>query len=98
MAKRTCFGILIILTMMLGCTSPQKCEPTIQYIEKPVEVKVPVMVKPNVEIPNEPVYPIKSITDKSTEREVAEAYYRTVFMQRDYILLLRKTLEKIKLE
>lgn len=98
MDKRTGIGILVLLFLLSGCGIQGKCEPEIQYIEKPIEVKVPVMVKPNVEIPDEPAYPIRKLTAKSTEKEVVEAYYKTVFMQKDYIVLLKKTLEKIKLE
>ena len=99
MAKRQSIGILVLILLLTGCAGPsQKCEPVIQYIEKPVEVKVPVMVKPNITIPKEPSYPINNITKSSSDQEVTEAYYKTVFMQRDYIVLLKKTLEKIKLE
>ncbi len=97
MVKRKIISLLIFALLLIsGCSLQNGKEANVQYIEKPIEVKVPVLVKPDIKIPNEPEYPIKSLTKNSSNKEVVEAYYKTVFMQRDYIVLLRRTLEKLK--
>ena len=78
---------VILLLILSGCTTKER------YIDRPVYVEVPVMVKPTIEKIEKPAFPIETISDLSTPREVVEAYYNTILIYKVYTNSLELALE-----
>ena len=77
---KICFSFAIILCLC-ACG---KQEPTIQYVDRPVTVEVPVMVQPEFTRPRKPVYYTNKLTWQSTPKEIAEAYVNTILELKRY--------------
>lgn len=83
---------LILALFLFGCAKPQ--QETI-YVDKVVEVAVPVIKYPHIEEIQCPQLPIKKLTLKSTNQEVVEAYVQSVKIQNDCIELYKKTIRAV---
>ena len=85
---------LLILAMVLlcGCAKPVK---EIVYVDRPVEVKVPVTVYPHIEEINCPKLPISKITKDTPDAQVAEYYVRSIRIQKGCLDLYKKTIQEI---
>lgn len=69
---------LILVLFLTGCC-------TTEYIDRPVEVKVPVIVPhPEPPVVNEPELPISKLDKESTPNEVAKAYAISIKLLKGY--------------
>lgn len=93
-AKKS-FGITIILCFILlsGCA---KNPTVIQYVDRPVEVKVPVTVYPDIKPIVCPKLPIFKLNEQSTNSEIAEAYVRSVKIQRGCLKLMEESIKAVR--
>ena len=74
--------VAIILALSLCACSTKK---EVQYIEKPVYVSVPVVQELEFEPIKKPRFKLLDVNEKSTAKEVAEAYATTVKQMSIYI-------------
>lgn len=88
MVKITSFIFLIFL--FTGCAKTD-----IKYIDKPITVEVPIFQKAQIVRIKEPILPIKNLTNSSSPKEVAEAYYKSLLLYKKYSEKLRTVLESI---
>ena len=77
MAKGTGCIFLVLALLLSGCASKAP-EEKIVYVDKPVEVKVPILKEPEFTRPTRPKNYLSSIGKDSTPQEVAEAYVNTL--------------------
>ena len=78
MVKGTGSIILILaLAFFSGCASKSP-EEKIVYVDKPIEVKVPVLKEPEFTRPSKPKNYLSKISKNSTSQEVVEAYVNTL--------------------
>lgn len=85
--------IVLFLIGSLGCAST-KCTPEIQYVDKIVEVKVPVVMKPTIQKVKKPSLPINKLKKDATPKEIVEAYYNSLKLQISYSNSLEKIISK----
>lgn len=86
-------ALTICFILLAGCA---KNPTVIQYVDRPVEVKVPVTVYPNIEPVTCPKLPIVKLNENSTNAEIAEAYVRSVKIQGKCIKLLEESIKKVQ--
>lgn len=90
MAKKKRIALVISFVLFLSSCGSQ---PRIEYIYQPVEVKVPVMVRPEIESIKKPDLDIYALTENSSEKEVVEAYYNSLRKSILYSKRLEEALE-----
>lgn len=83
----TIFIAITLAIVLCGCS--QKKE--VQYIEKPIYISVPVVQEIEIEPIKKPRFKLLDITEKSSSKDVAEAYATTVKQMNIYI----KNLESV---
>lgn len=91
MAKIKCIHFALILVLCLfisGCTKYVD-----RYVDRPVYIEVPIMVKPEIDKVEKPDFPINYLTENATPAEVAEAYYRTILIYKKYTEVLEESLQ-----
>ena len=77
MAKGTGCILLVLALILSGCAAKAP-EEKIVYVDKPVEVKVPILKEPEFTRPSKPKNYLASLKKESTPQEVAEAYVNTL--------------------
>lgn len=89
MAQVKSFAAAIIICLMLfGCAGKTV------YVDRPVEVKVPVYIEPTkIDKPIRPALPIDTLTNGSTPSQTVEAYYNSVILLERYSFELEHALE-----
>lgn len=95
MVKTTVCKILILLLFFVlsACSSKE-----VVYIDKPVEVMVPVYKNIAIKPVNKPILPVNKLSESSTPQEVAEAYYNSLKTMCIYSSKLEKLLAPFYLE
>ena len=83
----TIIAIALALSL-IGCS--QKKE--VQYIEKPVYISVPVVQELEFEPVKKPRFKLLDVNEKSSSKEVAEAYATTVKQMNTYIKKLESVI------
>lgn len=81
MAKGTVFCILVLGLSLCSCAKQQE---KIVYVDKPVQVEVPIMKTPEFVRPTKPTDYVARITKDSSPKEVAEAYVNTLREWKSY--------------
>lgn len=81
MAKGTVLCILVLGLSLCSCAKQQE---KIVYVDKPVQVEVPILKTPEFTRPTPPKDYVAKITKNSTSREVAEAYVNTLKEWKSY--------------
>lgn len=89
MVKGKIVTTLILSLFLVSCGTKTRTE----YVYRTVEVKVPVMVKPEINPIPKPKLDVYGITKDSTDKEVIEAYYNTVKKLTMYTRKLEEALE-----
>ncbi len=84
--------IPILVALCFGCAKPTK---EIVYVDRPVEVQVPVTVYPYIEEIQCPKLPISKITKDTPNAQVVEYYVRSVKIQKACLDLYKKTIQEI---
>lgn len=86
MVKITSITILILSLLLVGCSKEH-----IVYIDRPLEVKVPVVERPAIKPLKRPELSVSKLTNESTPKDVAESYYNSL----KELLLYTNKLEKL---
>lgn len=89
MVKGKIISIIICSFFIFGCAGKPKTE----YIYKPVEIKIPVMVTPEIKRIPKPHLEIYDLSRNSTDKEVIEAYYNSLKKMIIYSNKLEETLK-----
>lgn len=85
----------ILGLILIGCSNPPvKVQPIVRT--ETVEVRVPVFECPAPPSFSLPSIPINTITDESTNAEIAEAYIKSIAIQKAYINQLENILQGYK--
>lgn len=84
--------IYLLPLILCSCTSTHKCEPAV--ITK--EVKIPVYQPLNIQEREIPKLPVQSLNPKSTPKEVAVAYDKTVIILLNEIKIYQNIIKKAK--
>lgn len=81
---------LILSLLLVGCATTKPV-----YIEKVVEVKVPVIEKVTIEDIQCPPLPIRKITKDTPSKTVVEYYVQTVKVQNECIRSYRELVKAV---
>lgn len=92
MVKGTGCILLVLALALSGCASKAP-EEKIVYVDKPVEVKVPILKEPEFTRPSKPKNYLAKLTKDSTSKEVAEAYVNTLKEWKKYARKLEVLVE-----
>lgn len=89
MVARKVIPALALSLCLVSCGTKTETE----YVYKTVEVRVPIMVKPEITPIPKPKLEVYEITKDSTDKEVIEAYYNSVRKLIMYTEKLEEALE-----
>lgn len=77
MVKGSGWFILVLALALSGCAS-KSVEEKIVYVDKPVEVQVPILKEPEFTRPTPPKDYVAELKKTSTSQQVVEAYVNTL--------------------
>lgn len=75
-----------MILLLVGCSKEH-----IVYIDRPIEVQVPIIEKPAIKPIKKPILSVSRVNNESEPKDVAEAYYNSL----KELLLYTKKLEKL---
>ena len=79
--------LILSLFVLFGC-SPKVVTETV-YVDRPIEVKVPVVVYPEIKTITCKRLPILDVNENTPDEQVMAAYINTIKIQKDCINLHR---------